>query len=67
MHEFPFNVYLSIQEGETTGTFSALASVTDMIEPDETFFVFNGDDIFKKEDMEIFITLPTPVCGMYSK
>ncbi len=67
MHEFPFNVYLSIQEGETTGTFSALASVTDMIEPDETFLVFNGDDIFKKEDMEIFITLPTPVCGMYSK
>lgn len=67
MHEFPFYVYLSIQEGETTGTFSALASVADSIEPDETFLVCNGDDIFLKEDMEIFITLPTPVCGMYTK
>ncbi len=66
-HEFPYTVYLATQSTEMVGTWSALSSVREFIQPGEKFLVINGDDIFLKEDLEIFVTLPTPACGVFKK
>lgn len=66
-HEFPHTLYLVTQSTEMVGTWSALFSVREFIQPSEKFLVINGDDIFLKEDLEVFVTLPTPACGVFKK